>query len=215
MTKPHGIIVLGDFGDFYCISDHKKIPYHSKGLKWEVEQINDLGLDLLDSIGAKEKIFISGNHEDRLTRYLQSHAQELWGMVSVEEALYLKQRGWTHVPYKQHIKIGKSYWTHEIGKCGDRAHIDLLKNFEETCGMGHNHMLGYWNSNTIEGRPRMGMSFGCLLDMRYAEYMHNARMKRFWCHALGLGNQTPDGTIHAAPIPFIDRKILIEGQIYG
>lgn len=211
----YGIIVLGDFGDNYCIMTHAKIPYRSRGLKWENEQVNDLGLDPLDALGCKEKIFIMGNHEYRLERYLMENAEELWGMVSVEEAYYLKQRGWKVIPYKQHVKVGNAYFTHDIGKAGEMAHKNAMMTFERTVGIGHTHQFGMWHKNDIDGTPRFGFHFGWLGDPNEAEYMHDAKRKRDWQHGFGIGYELSDGTMHIDAIPFIGGKCRVEGKIYG
>ena len=212
----HGCIIMGDFGDFYCISSHAKVPYRSKGLKWEVEQINDLGLDALDAISFKEKIFIEGNHEDRLFRYLQHNAPELWGMTSTKEALYLDQRSWKFVPYRSHIKIQNHYFTHEIGKCGEMAHKQALGEFERSVSIGHTHHYGQWHKNDIDGTPRFGTHFGWLGDLREADYMHDAKKKKHWLNGLGIGYEIPKQKyFYAQPIPFIHQTAIVEGKLYG
>src|SRR5258707_14994776 len=63
--KPDTLIVLGDFGDFYCTSRHPKDPNRTRDLKVEVDSCNK-ALDEVDAlakqIGCNDKRFCLGNH---------------------------------------------------------------------------------------------------------------------------------------------------------
>jgi hypothetical protein len=116
-------ISLGDFIDNYSISSHQKNPDKRELLlQDEVDNANER-LDELDTILPKaRKIFIAGNHEDRLDRYIAHRAPDLFGMVTTAQLLNLKKRGWEYVPYREHIKVGHVYYTHDTGKAGASAH---------------------------------------------------------------------------------------------
>lgn len=129
------VAILGDYLDFYAVSSHSKDP-RKVDLGWEVEQ-GCVALDGLDAQFKGEKIYISGNHEDRLARYLMDKAPELFETVKVEKLLGLKDRGWRYVPYKQHAKIGKLHLTHDVGKAGKYAHYDALSAFQGNVVIGH------------------------------------------------------------------------------
>ena len=115
--KPDTIVIMGDFGDFKAVSSHLKNPIDKTRLKWEMEQCNRR-LDQLDELGAHRKIFLAGNHEWRLQRYLQEKAPELYDMISVPELFRLKERGWEYVEYMQHARLGSLYLTHSGGGTG-------------------------------------------------------------------------------------------------
>ena len=70
--SPHHIVVMGDFIDCYSVSSHSKDPNRVLQLKDEVEASIKL-LQELQDLGAKNNVFLAGNHEDRLERYLTSY----------------------------------------------------------------------------------------------------------------------------------------------
>src|SRR5271165_4017759 len=67
--KPDHTIILGDFADFYGVSSHSKDPNRSLKLKEEMELVKER-LDQVLTLGARNNVYVSGNHEDRLERYL-------------------------------------------------------------------------------------------------------------------------------------------------
>ena len=73
---PNKIIVLGDFVDFYAVSDHDKDPARKYKLSDELKSGRE-GLEELEDLGAEQLFFDCGNHEDRLNRYLVRRAPEL------------------------------------------------------------------------------------------------------------------------------------------
>ena len=59
--KPQTIVSIGDFADCYAVSSHSKDPRRIADLEDEIGNVRE-GLDELDALNAKEKIFIEGNH---------------------------------------------------------------------------------------------------------------------------------------------------------
>lgn len=128
--------ILGDFADFYAVSSHPKSPERRSDLEWECAQVNDV-LDLLDRTFTGEKKYISGNHEQRLERYLTSQAPALFSSMKCETLFRLKERGWSWTAYKDHTSIGKLYLTHDCGKAGRNAHVDAMNAFQSNVVIGH------------------------------------------------------------------------------
>src|SRR5271165_212161 len=104
--KPEHVIILGDFADCYTVSSHSKDPNRSLKLKEEIEATKE-ALDQVKALGAKNNIFVAGNHEDRLERYLRDKAPELFNFISIPKILELKEKGFKYIPYKQAYKLGK------------------------------------------------------------------------------------------------------------
>lgn len=107
--KPQEIVILGDYADFYCVSSHSKDPRVLSILTDEVQDVLD-GLDELDkAFPGANKVFIEGNHEYRLERYLTDKAPALFGVTDTEHLLKLNQRpNWKFRPYgPKFIKISE------------------------------------------------------------------------------------------------------------
>src|SRR5690606_9319118 len=137
--KPTMVVVLGDFCDFYAVSSHSRDPSRGKRLKPEVEQAKGLLSDL-DDLNAKRKVFVEGNHEDRLRRYLWDKAPALFGMVDTASLLELDD--WEFVPYGSGIDIGKIYVTHDLRRAGKYAIHHALDDAGKSIVIGHLHRMG-------------------------------------------------------------------------
>lgn len=210
--KPDVIVVLGDFADFYSVSSHDKQPGRVRTLDEEVRDVNE-GLSDLDALGAKEKHFVSGNHEDRLERYLMQKAPELFDMVRVRDLFKLDERGWRYTPYKNHLTIGKLNCTHDAGKAGLCAHYDAQKAFEGNVVIGHTHRLGYTVVGNAQGKPHVGAMFGWLGDLNAIDYMHRIRALRDWALGFGVGYMEANGTVHLRPVPIVNYACVIDGKL--
>ena len=102
------LYILGDYADFYSISSYAKHPKISQFLKTEINAVNK-ELDYIDKLFPKiPKVFIQGNHEHRLEKYINRSAVELFGMVKCDELFKIHERpNWRWIPYgpEQKVKI--------------------------------------------------------------------------------------------------------------
>lgn len=212
--KPDVIVVGGDFGEFYCTNAHRKDPNRNRFLDKEIEDINE-GLDDLDSLKAKRKIFIQGNHEENLERYLADNAPELFNMVTTESLLGLKKRGWEYYPYrKKKAKIGKLTIAHDLGSSGSGAVSKALNDFQSNIVINHTHRLDYKIGGDMSGTKHVACSFGWLGDVEHIDYMDRDKAKKDWALGFGIGYLLPSGVVHLTPIPIVDHVAFVEGKIY-
>lgn len=210
----YGINVIGDFADFYAVSDHLKDPKRMANFDWEMEQAN-IKLTELDSLGAEDKRYEFGNHEWRLERYLFGRAPELASMLNVEEILCLEQRGWSFTPYKQHDQIGKVYVTHDVGSSGRNSVFSALDTFNHSVVTGHSHRFAYVVESDATGEtPRVSAQFGWLGDTEEVNYMSRARARKYWPQGFGYGYLDDDGVLYLVPVPIVDGKAVVEGKLY-
>lgn len=211
--KPDALNVLGDFADFYSVSAHSKSPDRANVLEGELAAVN-YALDKLDALGAKEKHFVAGNHEDRLTRYLQDKAPELFGIVSIPELFKLKSRGWTYTPYKQSRKQGEISITHDCGGAGANAHVKAGDTFQGNVVIGHVHRMAVTYSGNALGKTHVAASFGWLGDVEAIDYMHRVSALRSWNLGFGIGYQEASGVVHLQAVPIIDYSLVLEGRLF-
>jgi hypothetical protein len=210
--KPHRIVQVGDFGDFYATSRHPKDPNRPRNIEFEIESCKK-GFDELDALGANEKIITLGNHEANLGKYLMERAPELYNIVKVEELFELEERGWKWVHWRDHIRVGKMVFTHETGSSGANAHIRSSQDVGGNVVIGHCHRLMVNYSSTLMGKEHVAASVGWLGDKKKAEYMYRAKTKD-WCLGFGIGYQESNGTMHISPHPIIDYKVVVEGRLF-
>lgn len=201
--KPHHLIDIGDLADFYSVSSHSKDPQRVLQLADELEGVNQ-GLDELDALGAKNKKFIAGNHCDRLTRYLQDKAPELFKTVTIPKLLKLEERGWDYTPYKSDTKVGKVNFTHDVGVAGRNATFKALDTYQHSVVTGHTHRMQYIVEGNATGEYKLSAMFGWLGDRTKIDYMHRALVYKNWALGFGVGYVNPStGIMYLVPVPII------------
>ncbi len=210
--EPDIVVVGGDFGDFYSVSAHDKSPDRTNDLEYEVGKVREARAQL-DALGARRKIFIEGNHEHRLARYLASNAPALYHMMSVKDLFQLRENGWEYVPYKASIKLGKLHLTHDTGTAGQNAHRQSMNAFQGSCVINHTHRMEFSVLGNADGPPQVGAMFGWLGAFDDIDYMHAIAAKRAWVHGFGLGYMEPSGVVHLQPVPIVNGACCVNGVI--
>lgn len=213
--KPAYAVLQGDFADFYAVSSHDKSPDRKAQLEWEVEQTN-LALDDIDrAVGRScKKIFIAGNHENRLERYIASKAPELFGLLKIPELFRLRARGYQYVPYKADTRIGKLYATHDTGPAGRTAVFKNLDTYQHNIVTGHTHRIAYVVEGNAKGEAHVSASFGWLGDKAKTDYMHKVKANRDWALGFGHGWVREDGIVHLVPVPIINYTCVVNGKLF-
>lgn len=210
--KPHRVIVMGDFWDGYCISRHRKNPNRNRMLEVEIKAANK-ALDQLEALKADHCHFIQGNHEESLERYLMDRAPELFNIVTVPGLFNLKARGWTYTPYRDHLKIGRVHYTHDVENAGARAHETAEADYQGNIVIGHTHRASITYSGNVKGDRHVAIMGGWLGDRKMAEYLHKAKKTRHWQHAVTCGYREPNGTTHFQLLPIIAGKACLNGRL--
>jgi predicted phosphodiesterase len=211
--KPDVVITLGDFADFYAVSSHSKNPNRKRNLEFEVDETIK-GLQQLTALGAKQNVFISGNHEDRLERYLMDKAPELFNVVRIPDVLGLKEMGWVYVPYKSDFRLGKLNLTHDVGQAGRGSVFGALATYQHNVVIGHTHRLAYVVEGNAKGEAHVSAQFGWLGDRTKADYMHRVKAARDWALGFGIGYLQENGAVHLQPVPIVNNSVVVEGKLY-
>ncbi len=210
--KPDVLVIIGDFVDCYSVSQFAKSPERRQELKWEIEQANEC-LNELDGL-AGSTWFACGNHEERLERYLCQRAPELYGMVTIQDLLRIRERGWKWVPYKQWFKLGKVAFAHEIGHYGKHAAAQSLASFGGNIVFGHSHRAGAVYGGTVDGERHFALNVGWLGDFGAVDYAHRSQM-RDWQHGFGWITQDDAGNSWAQFCPIVKGKTVVDGRRFG
>ena len=211
--KPDHCIILGDFADFFSVSSHSKNPNRALKLKEEIDAVK-IGLDKIRALGAKHNVFVAGNHEDRLERYLQEKAPELFNFISIPDLLKLKEKGFSYTPYKQSYRIGKLNITHDTGVAGRYAHYKALDTFQHNVLIGHTHRIGYTVEGNAQGERHVAAMLGWLGDVEEIDYMHRVKALKDWSLGFGIAylDRSTDA-VYVTPIPIVNGTCLIEGKL--
>jgi len=218
--EPDTFVCLGDMADFYKISRFPKSPLREENFDAEVDSVNQ-GLDEIDSLSSlSRKIFIEGNHEHRLTRYLQEKAPELFSFVNTQKLFKLEERGYEFVPYRESIKVGKLWITHDVGTAGRYSVFRAADTFQHPVVMAHTHRLVYIVEGNATGEHFPAAQFGWMGDVEKVDYAHKVVAQRSWSLAFGTGLLYPEtGIVHLTPHPIVAHEgkfsVVLDGRRFA
>lgn len=213
--KPKHIVILGDFADGETLSAHPATKPGEVSFEQEVAGVQKC-LDQLDALGATNKIYIEGNHEFRLDRYLLERAPAMFHAIKWQNVLTLYERGWQWVPYRKSVALGKLHLTHDTGTAGINAHRTSAQAFGGSAVIGHTHRMEMSIRGRFDGTPYVAAMFGWLGDPeKAAAYMHEAKASE-WVHGFGVGYLDPsNGVVHLQPVPIINGKCVVNGRLFS
>jgi hypothetical protein len=110
--KPKVFVHCGDLFDNDCIG---KFAKGGGNLKEEYDDANDFLGELNDKLGKAKRVFIQGNHENRIFRQEQKHISELIDFRKHVPEL----KSWQIIQYKQHpnniYRLGQVSFYHGFG----------------------------------------------------------------------------------------------------
>lgn len=188
--NPDEIVILGDYADFYAVNGHGKHPGMQDLLLTEIEGNDGInaGLDELDKLFPDaKKVYIEGNHEYRLERYITKNAPMLFGVTQWDYLFELNRRpNWTAIHYgpSQMYRILNShlYARHEpLSMSSAKA---SAKNSLCNLVYGHIHRIEEAHIVAMTGENYCNFSVGWLGDQRKTEVFGYARNPQW---ALGFG----------------------------
>jgi len=217
--SPHEIVLLGDYADFYSVMSHQKDPRIATMLVDEVSSVLD-GLNELDFLFPEaKKVFLEGNHEYRLERYLVSQAPALFGVTSTEHILKMHQRpNWTFVPYGPHqsynILGSKLVARHE--PLGNSAKLTATR---ALCNLvyGHIHRIEESHIVGLDGKNHVCFSVGWLGDKRKDLVFNYVKGHHQWQMGFGIVYVDPStGFFYHQKIHIMDNyTCVVNGKLYA
>lgn len=189
------LFIKGDYADFYDIHQHgPKDPRIIHSLTYEVEDVNK-GLDEIDKgFPGIKKRYVEGNHEDRLRRYIQNKAPELFGLVDCQELFKIAKRpNWSWHRYwpDQKVQVFNSdLWVRHT-PLGSSAIASLRK---AMCShtYGHNHVVEIARVRGLVGEL-VAWSDGWLGDKRKDEVFGYVQGHYRWQCGVSFATFDEDG----------------------
>lgn len=208
--KPDILIIIGDFADFNAVSSHLKDPTRP-GFSREVKEVRR-ALEKLRGIGSR-RIFLEGNHERRLSRFISERAPELHGILDVPTILGLQEEGFEYYPYQQEVTIGKVSFVHDLGFAGVNGTRQTLAAFPGNIVYGHTHRFNCFTGGNLKRDTYTAWNVGWLGDPRKIDYLPSVKIKQDWVRGFLMVYLEADGTPHFSPAKITNDKVLIEGKI--
>ncbi len=216
----HGFIFNGDQLDLAEVSHHtkgKSIHRPKGALKANLDGFVREILEPLDkALGPKcERVWIHGNHERFILQDMLEEQPELEGMLSLDEALGLKRRGYKVVGLGGHTRIGHLYVLHgdTVGGGANPAK-KAVDTWCQSVVIGHHHTLQSFTkaSPAHEGKRWTGTVLPCLSTTNpgYARGRANTHL-----HGFGIVELMPGGNFNLFPVVINDGKFAYGGKVYG
>lgn len=179
------VVILGDFLDMYQISRFSRNPINPS----VAEEIK-MGLEIIQYLRKQfpiqEMIFVEGNHDLRLSNYVNANS-ELFGLadIKLENLLKLKEYKIKYINEKRFLKAGKLIICHghELGMTSGGANPSrtaLLKTFSNVI-FGHFHKSSEYITSKLDGEMLGCWSLGHLSEPN-PQYMPVNQ----WNHGFGF-----------------------------
>ncbi len=198
------IIHLGDHWDLPALSSYDKGRKSMEGRRYTLDvNAGNLGFERLNEPIAQvqgwtpRKIFLLGNHEDRITRAAEADPQ-MEGVVSLDH-LNAAALGWEVHPFLQPVNVNGVIYSHYFynpmsGRPYSGNSMDLrLKTIGHSFTMGHQQTLQY-GIRFVGGRSQHGLVAGSFYQHEedYKGPQGNAHWRGIIvCHQVERGSYDP------------------------
>lgn len=207
--KPHGVCLNGDIADCYLLSDFSKDPASEADLKLEIKEVGEL-MDFLAKY-SKERVYLGGNHEDRLRRHAWKQVPALaeTGYMDFSKVFRTKEHGFDYKPYGASLQLGHLMVTH--GDLVSKHSAYTAKMTFDKVGssvlVGHTHRLGAYYRTDVHG-VHAAYENGCLCRMD-PEYVQRPN----WQTGFSVVHVEDKGNMFSVQqIPVLGRKCFYYGR---
>lgn len=189
--KPHYIVINGDLMDCFEISDFSKSAWSDFTFKDEISQTKKFFKKLRTLCPQSEIIYIEGNHEFRIKKYLSKNAKELAFLdgVQLENILELQKFGVKYVGLNKmigkyadnYIKLGDYYVGHfnRVNKHSAYTAKNLLEDKGVSIIQGHTHRGGVHYKTLVNGHVHKAIENYCMC-LTSTTYIRDANWQVGW-----------------------------------
>lgn len=215
---PDEIVYMGDQMSLDCVSWwNKDRPLLKEGqrLRTDYDTFDKDVLQVHENITREgiRRIFMIGNHEDRIAAYVQKNP-ELEDLIDPVIYLNLLERGYVVVPLNEIHKIGKLNVIH--GYYYNMYHAKKTVDvFEGNVVYAHVHNPQmYTKISPIDRKGyHMATALGCLCNIK-PDYKKN--VPNFWVNQFAIVEHLPaTGFYNLYPITIIENSFMYNGIYYG
>ena len=214
----HEIVILGDYADFYAVNSHGKDPAVTDTLIDEVYATIERLKELNKLFPEAKKIFIQGNHEYRLERYIKNKCPELFGVTTTDKILELNILGYDYISYgpNQYYPVLGSHLLarHEPISGGVHvAHGTVVKALKSVI-FGHTHRIQESQIVTIDGQNLRGISSGWLGDEKNPVFNY-VKNHHQWAQGFSVVTVLDNGMWFNQLVHIIDGTCVFDGYVFS
>lgn len=207
------IVLLGDYADFYPVSRHDKDPAVAHALEDEIKSVNE-GLDQLDKLWPRaKKVYLEGNHEVRLEKYLAEKAPALFGLTECQTLFELNRRPlWSYHTFGRHqgYRILGSELIARHRPLASNAKTGLLRAMTSYC-YGDIHKIEEAQAVGLDMKTRVAFCPGWLGDETRKVFDYMLAQPQW---QLGFAIVTVDSSknFHHQIVPIKNNKAIFNGK---
>ena len=212
--KPENLFLLGDIIDFYGLSDFLRDPSRLGDLQDELDQVGKILGNFRKAVGRKCRIiYLEGNHDYRLVKYLWKHPEiasledlKLSSLLKLDD-LFIEHRGY-HDPLRwrglqvEHGDRISGYSCYTARQMLDARGLSGIS--------GHSHRMGLYYRRQEAG-VQCWAENGCLCSLK-VEYSISPN----WQHGFSILHSIGErgDRFHIEQVPVLGGKIYREGQVF-
>lgn len=214
--RPTTVVIAGDFLELQSVSQHSSF---NRELLEEDLAAGRQALETLQGAAPQAKvIYLEGNHETRLTRFIEAKVPSLSGTLNLATELKLKERGILWLPEnKQPWSRGKLdvIHGHQMSSGGGPRHhatkmCEMYGESGRVVVYGHTHKPQMHTSPARAG-VKTAVGLGCLRTLNPG-WLHGANGG--WSHCFGIAEIAPSGRVAVYQVPVTDGYINWSGKTY-
>ena len=179
--QPHTVIMMGDWVDMpsLCYYDKGTKGYEGRRYKKDIAAGIDAQERFFHEIKKRKKklprfVMLEGNHEHRIERAISSDANQLEGIIGLEDLEY-ENFGWEFIPYRgstpgvftaDGVAYSHYFTSGIMGRPIGGMHpaYQLLSKQYQSCTAAHSHVTDFCNRTAARGRHIMGLVAGVYQD---------------------------------------------------
>ena len=211
------VVILGDYADFYAINSHGKHPAKQQTLMDEVIIVIERLQQLRRSFPKAKIVFIEGNHEHRLARYIQNRCPDMYGVTSTDKILELSRFRIKFIPYGpgQQYPVLESDLKARHEPLAGGKHVAQNTAEKAMCSVifGHTHRLQEAQTVSLDGKNYRGISSGWLGDSASPVFDY-VKSHYQWAQGFSITRVFPDGSFHNRLVHIIDYKCIVNGKLF-
>ena len=212
--KPHYEVYNGDIADLYSISQFDKNPSRRFSFKQECADTRGWLFSRAEANPGAKRIYIDGNHEDRMRRWLWKHGPELSSLDELEvgNLLGIDEIAAVHLPYPGVFDFLGFRIEHGYKTTMSKAYpVDVARWMAvATASSGlcaHVHRLGkYLWSDSRGSHSYIVNGCVCKLSLEYAADPN-------WQHGFTYG-EVHKGKVHLVMVHLYSDGFLANGEFY-
>ena len=215
------LILGGDWSDFYSLNQYGVSPDVQFNLEEERYAVRKRLREMRKAFKDVEIIYLQGNHEYRLERFVDKYAPQFFNMITTDKFFNLGEFDIKYIPYghdQKHNVLGTPLIArHEPLSCSLHCAYQTVIKGARSMIFGHTHRIQSVILKNIDGQHLKGTSCGCLLDFDSPVFKYRKGVDS-WAHGFNIITVLDDGIWFSEQIHILPRGrkycALVDGCLY-